>query len=98
MSTNEDRSTPRTTVEDEPDAELFDWEAFRSNGLLWALNRHVLHPRGLALAWFYPEGETTPTGWQIIRADDGLWGFGADLDAEGQARYLEFLRYLEARP
>lgn len=87
-----------------PDHELFDLEAFRANGLLWALNRMVLHPRGLALALFYPEGDGVcgvdrmPTGWTIVRAEDGIWGYGEELDKAGQEKFEAFLAYVAARP
>jgi hypothetical protein len=80
-----------------PDAELFDLEAFHKNGFLWAINRYVLHPRGLAMAVFYPDGEKTPTGWQVYRSEDGLWQFGEELDHVGHDRFEAFLSYIEMR-
>jgi len=86
-----------TTIADDPDCELFDWEAFQTNGLLWAVNRHVLHPRGLAMAVMFDEDTNELVGWQIHRADDGLWRYGEQADELGRARFQGFLNYLETR-
>lgn len=91
------RHIEATTTDDDPDVELFDWQAFRQNGLLWALNRHVLHPRGLAMASFTPEGDEAPSGWQVLRADDGLWAFDAETDRSGKERFDAFIAHIEAR-
>lgn len=99
MSENRNRHVEGTTTDIDPDSELFDWEAFRVNGLLWALNRYVLHPRGLAAGWFYEVDATShePSGWMILRSDDGLWNFSEDLDHEGKASFDAFLAYIAER-
>jgi hypothetical protein len=93
----EGRYTEATTTEEDPDCELFDMEAFRTNGLVWALNRYVLHPRGLAMSWFTEEGHDQPRGWQILRSDDGVWAFDTETELLGRAKFDAFLAYVAAR-
>lgn len=90
--------TDATTTDIDPDCELFDWQAFRQNGLVWALNRYVLHPRGLALAVFTADGDEDSRGWQIVRADDGVWSFDVETDLDGRSRFDAFVAYVGERP
>lgn len=43
----------------------FSFDQFRERGLLWLINRVVFHPRGLAVAFDYAEGEDQPRGWAL---------------------------------
>lgn len=69
-----------------------DWAEFRDNGLLWALNRFVLHPRGFALAISYPDGTENPAeGWQIMISEDGIWAYDETTDLDGQRKFHDFI-------
>jgi hypothetical protein len=99
---SESRYTEATTTDDDPDCELFAWTDLRANGLVWALNRYILHPRGLALASFtedVPDDEdhAPKVGWQILRADDGVWSFDTETDLLGRARFDAFMAYVAER-
>lgn len=86
----------------DPDHEIFDMQALRDNGLVWAINRYVLHPRGLAM-WMHavpagvPEDEQHAAGWGIARADDGIWSFDADIDILGRDKFDAFVAYVHDR-
>lgn len=86
----------------DPNHEIFDMQAFRDNGLLWALNRYVLHPRGLAMWLHYvPVGgrieDQEVNGWGILPADDGIWSFSTDTDLAGRTKFDAFLDYIKDR-
>ena len=57
----------------------FDNRAFVDSGLLWALNRMVLHPRGFALSWSDKAQE-----WNLWGDGTECWTFEHDLDVERQ--------------
>jgi hypothetical protein len=55
------------------------------SGLLWLINRAVLHPRGLALALHV--NEHGPYGWSLLRSTEGEpWQFDPDTDTDGYRR------------
>jgi hypothetical protein len=56
----------------------------RESGLLWLLNRAVLHPRGFALALHYDNGiDEEPTGWSLEFAGVGEpWAFDHGIEPE----------------
>lgn len=84
----------------DPDHEIFDMQALRDNGLVWALNRFVLHPRERAEnrdPAGAPEAEQTAAGWGIARADDGIWSFDADTDLAGRDKFDAFMAYVRDR-
>lgn len=62
------------------------WSMFRLTGLLWAVNREVLHPRGYALALDYetPDGSGEPTGWHLEGDGTEPWQFGTDADSRAR--------------
>lgn len=75
-------------------------EDLRTTGLLWALNRYVLHPRGLAIGLTYPPGATVagiqehrhqPTGFTILGPEDEPWRFDNEADRAGFALFQAFL-------
>lgn len=84
------------------DHEIFDLQALRDNGLLWAINRFVLHPRGLAM-WMHavpagaPEDEQTAAGWGVKRAEGGIWSFDAETDLQGRDKFDVFMAYVRDR-
>lgn len=48
----------------------------RESGLLWLINRTVLHPRGFALALVVDGNEVV--GWQLLGDGTEPWSFGDD--------------------
>lgn len=68
------------------------FEDLRTTGLLWALNRYVLHPRGMALGLAYKDGSTVadieahrhePIGFTIYGPDNEPWQFDIETDRTG---------------
>jgi hypothetical protein len=72
-----------------PASEPFDNRVFVDSGLLWALNRLVLHPRGFALSW-----DDTEQTWQLFGDGTECWAFEHDTDITRQAVYETTLRTL----
>ncbi len=69
-------------------------------GVLWAINRLVFHPRGLAFAVHYPDGtdpdeilrgEHEPVDWSIVGDGSEVWAFEESTDDDGFRRFTEFL-------
>lgn len=62
--------------------ECFDrpFSDLRDTGLLWLINRTVLHPRGYALALNYeePMDGDEPTGWSLMGDGSEPWQYGCD--------------------
>lgn len=58
----------------------------RAAGLLWLINRAVLHPRGYALALVYPpdtdHATAEPVGWRLVGDGTEPWRYGADVDED----------------
>ncbi len=54
---------------------VHSFDELRATGVLWLINRAVLHPRGYALALDYLRGGKDqgeqPTGWSIHAAAEG---------------------------
>lgn len=72
----------------ETDAQPF--EALRTTGLLWLINRVTFHPRGYALALVRRGGQIT--GWKLLGDGTEVWRFEGDED-----QHFERVRdYLEA--
>ncbi len=76
------------------------FEELRSSGLLWAINKVLLHPRGFALAVHFPEGATREQieaheveliGWGLAGDGREPWSFAPPADDEGFATFEEFL-------
>lgn len=51
--------------------DAFTFGALSTSGLLWLINRAVFHPRGLAMAIEYAEGDPEPRGWSLHAAAAG---------------------------
>lgn len=76
------------------------FEDLRTSGLLWAVNKVLLHPRGFALALHFPEGatlqqieahEVEPIGWTLAGTGAEVWQFAPDMDDEGFAAFEALL-------
>jgi hypothetical protein len=67
---------------------------FRTSGLLWLLNRAVLHPRGFAVGFSYAEGDdidtAAPIGWVLYGDGTEAWRFPED-DPETEFMAVENL-------
>lgn len=52
---------------------------FRLSGLLWLLNTAVLHPRGYAVGFHFPDGVDPevgdPDGWEIMGDGTERWAY-----------------------
>ena len=59
-------------------------------GLIWKINKEVLHPLGLALA---RNEDGTSNG--CIVAPDGAWEYDADADKRNLKKYDNFLNLLK---
>jgi hypothetical protein len=62
-------------------------------GLLWAINRIVFHPRGLALAFHFDDGDTI-MGWSVQGDGSEPFAFATEDDDLGHARFAVFLASL----
>lgn len=94
---------PETPLPTERDTygEVRPFSDLRPTGLLWLINRSLLHPRGYALALHYPEdatteailaGEVEPIGWSIEGDGTETWRYDDDLDEDERfARIKELL-------
>lgn len=50
----------------------------RDEGILWAINVHVFHPRGFALALHFDDETGEATGWSITGDGSEPWMFADD--------------------
>lgn len=70
----------------------------RPTGILWAINRHIFHPRGYALALDWPEGADpdtdAPDGFTIYGDGSEPWAFEPDTDDSGFAAFSKFMKSL----
>lgn len=81
-------------IEPRPEPELaYLFSSFADYGLLWALNRCVLMPRGFAVALRYADGDPEPKGWQIIHNGDGTpFQFDQATDDQQSGEFEALLR------
>ncbi|MEI5526875.1 hypothetical protein WB388_40465 [Streptomyces brasiliscabiei] len=78
------RTSPASEVQEEPPLRAF--HEIRTAGLLWLVNHHVLHPRGVALA-LHVDDDGNAAGWSLLRSPDGgPWTFDAETNEHGRAR------------
>lgn len=67
------------------------------NGVLWAVNRTLFHPRGFAL-WFGTDEHGVSLGWGIDGDGTEPWSFGPDIDEVGKMRAFEALLERQRHP
>lgn len=94
------------TVEPHPDADNGrPFSDLRDTGLLWLINRVVLHPRGYALALIYADRENPCAeggdvlGWMIVGDGTEPWTMGdppADAIAAGAKTEDELFAAIKA--
>jgi len=66
-------------------------EALRAKGLLWAINRYILHPRGFALT-FNLDGDPSRITDVFIKGDGTeCWAYNGEDDDDGKARFEAWL-------
>lgn len=53
-----------------------------NSGILWAINRYIFHPRGLALA-LHVDDDGNPTGWELLGDGSETWCYDDDTDDDG---------------
>lgn len=76
-------------IEEKPKYKIMDFEEMSNNGLIWKINKEILHPLGLALA---RDGDTSP-GCMI--APDGKWEFSEESNIRNSERFQKFKKTLE---
>ncbi len=101
-------STTANTVTPEPGhVDPMPFSRLHETGVLWAINRWVFHPRGLALAVLYPDGtdrteiqqgEHEPVDWSILGDGSEVWAFPPDDDDDGFARFTAFMAEVVSEP
>lgn len=80
-------------------------EELRNHGLIWAINRYIFHPRGMALAVNFDtdkiektafETDVKISGWSIlVDAEECPWGYETTLDADAYRRFEEFVERIK---
>lgn len=75
--------------------DAFSFDQLRETGVLFMVNRVLLHPRGYALALEYGEGEKEPRGWNIVGNGKEIWSFYHN---EEQVHFDAFEHLLEISP
>lgn len=95
-------------TEQSPDGRVIHtFDSARATGLLWAINKVLMHPRGFALAWEYPSGatldqidagEVEPIGFSLVGAGTDPWQFTSRLDGAGFDRWEAFLAAHRSAP
>jgi hypothetical protein len=64
----------------QPDGEtLWSFAALRDTGLLWLINREVLHPRGFSLA-IDQDADGNAMGWRLTGDGSQPFDFGPEVD------------------
>ena len=76
-------------TEEKPKYKIMDFEEMSNNGLIWKINKEILHPLGLALA---RDGDTSP-GCMI--APDGKWEFNEESNIRNFEKFQKFKKTLE---
>ena len=76
-------------TEEKPKYKIMDFEEMSNNGLIWKINKEILHPLGLALA---RDGDTSP-GCMI--APDGKWEFSEESNIRNFEKFQKFKKTLE---
>lgn len=65
---------------------------FRKAGLLWALNRFILHPRGYAVSFAYDDETEEVAGWKLLGDGTECWAFDEETDDAGFAKFNALLK------
>ena len=65
---------------------IMNFEEMSANGLVWKINKEVLHPLGLALA---RDGATSPG---CIIAPDGKWEYSEESNIRNYKKFESFIK------
>lgn len=80
---------PKTEV---PEREIRPFSQLSTTGLLWLINKAVLHPRGFALALDYDSADSDePLGWSLYGDGKEPWTFAEGIDDSRFAAIEAFL-------
>jgi len=71
---------------------MSSFKEFQENGLLWALNRMVLHPRGYAVAFEMHDDDDGVGGWFLMGDGTEVWAFDQETDDSGFERFTRFIK------
>lgn len=74
----------------------YTFEQFRTVGLLWALNRYLLHPKGYAVSFHYDEPDNEVVGWELLGDGTEVWAFDNETDDSGFERFTAFIKGVES--
>lgn len=69
-----------------PAEEARSFDELRGTGLLWLINRVVMHPRGYALAIHHDE-DGRAIGWTLLGDDTEPWSFSPAEDEREKALF-----------
>ena len=69
------------------------FKEFRERGLLWAINRQIFHPRGLAVA-FIINDDGDVVGWDLVGNGKEVYVFDDKTDDSGFENFHKTLREL----
>lgn len=69
----------------------YSFEDLRKTGVLWAINRYIFHPRGLALA-LHLDDDGNATGWSIMGNGTEVWAFDEKSDDDAFLRFESFMQ------
>lgn len=58
--------------------------------MLWALNRHLMHPQGLAIGFVYTD-KGDLLGWELQGDGSKPWTFDEEADKAGFQKYMKFV-------
>lgn len=75
---------------------IMNFQEMSDNGLIWKINKEILHPLGLALARTEDENGS-PVSYGCIIAPDGKWEFSEESDKRNQEKYNKFLKKLNGK-
>lgn len=69
----------------------------RDHGLLWLINRAVLHPRGFALA-LHVADDGQVTGWSLVGDGTEPWQYAEEADEDQRFQAVEEFLASHRRP
>lgn len=69
----------------------YNFKEFQEKGLLWAINRYIFHPRGLAMMMIFDD-ETNETTWSLLTTNTPPFSFDDETDDSGYEIFTAFLK------
>jgi hypothetical protein len=72
------------------------FDDLRDTGLLWAINRYIFHPRGLAMAVCLEHDEDSKVfAWRMMSLLGETFNYDEEADQSGFRKFTQFLQSLE---